>query len=91
MLALGIYWLLSALSGTAISKYLSGFRVNGFGTVLIVAGVDGILHAVLSTILKIILFLPMWLIFGLFVSVINACLLYITEELLDSQQFPDRT
>ena len=84
MLALGIYWLLSALSVTAISKYLPGFRINGFGTALIVAGVYGVLHAVLSKILKIILFLPMWLTFGLFVLVINAFLLYITDELLDS-------
>ena len=84
MLALGIYWLFSALSVMAISKSLPGFRVNGFGTALIVAGVYGVLHAVLSKILKIILFLPMWLTFGLFALVINAFLLYITDKLLDS-------
>ena len=84
MLALGIYWLLSALSVTAISKYLPGFRVDHFGTALIVAGVYGVLHAVLSKILKIILFLPMWMTFGLFALVINAFLLYITNKLIDS-------
>ncbi|MDH3599618.1 MAG: phage holin family protein [Candidatus Tectomicrobia bacterium] len=84
MLALGMYWLLSALSVTAISKYLPGFRIHHFGAALIVAGVYGVLHALLSTILKMILFLPMWLTFGLFALVINAFLLYITDELLDS-------
>jgi putative membrane protein len=84
MFTLGIYWLLSALSVTAISRSLPGFRINHFGTALIVAGVYGVLHVLLSKILKIILFLPMWLTFGLFALVINAFLLYITDKLLDS-------
>ncbi len=84
MLSLGLYWLLSALSVTAISKYLPGFRINHFGTALIVAGVYGLLHAVLAKLLKIILFLPIWLTFGLFALLINAFILYITDELMDT-------
>ena len=83
MLALGAYWLLSALSLTAIAKFLPGFRINHFGTALMVAGVYGILHVLLSTILKIILFLPMLLTLGLFAFVINAFILYLTDKLLD--------
>lgn len=83
MLILGAYWLLSALSITAISSFLPGFRINHFGTALIVAGVYGILHVLLSTILKFVLFLPMILTLGLFAFVINAFILYLTDKLLD--------
>ena len=83
MIALGAYWLLSALSLTAIAKFLPGFRINHFGTALMVAGVYGILHVLLSTVLKVILFLPMVLTLGLFAFVINAFILYLTDKLVD--------
>lgn len=83
MLALGLQWLLSAVSLTVISNLLPGFRLNNFATALIVAGIYGILHALFAWFLKVIFFLPMFLTFGLFALIINALLLYVTERLVD--------
>lgn len=46
VVSLAFQWLLSALSMTAISKFLPGFRLNGFGAALIVAALYGGLHVV---------------------------------------------
>ncbi len=83
MLSLGLQWLLSAVSLTVISYLLPGFRLNTFGTALIVAGIYGILHVLFSSILKIILFLPMFLTLGLLAFMINAFLLFVTTRLVD--------
>jgi uncharacterized membrane protein YvlD (DUF360 family) len=45
---------------------------------------DGALHARWSTLVKIILFLPMRLTLGRFALVVNACLLYTTDKVLDN-------
>lgn len=83
MLRLVLQLVLSALSVTAISKFLPGFYVKNFGTALMVAGVYGILNVLLSKILKIIFFLPVFVTFGLFVLIINAFLLFLTNKLLE--------
>ncbi len=77
MLAIGIQWLLSAVSLTVISILLPGFRLKNFGTALIVAGIYGVLHVLFSSILKTLFFLPMFLTLGLFALIINAFLLYV--------------
>ena len=83
MLALGLQWLLSAVSLTIIANVLPGFRLLGFTTALIVAGVYGVLQVLLFWLLKVIFFLPMILTFGLFALVINAFLLYLTDVLVE--------
>ncbi len=83
MLSLGFQWLLSAVSLAIISNVLPGFRLKNFGTALIVAGIYGVLHVLLSSILKAIFFLPMLLTFGLFAFIINAFLLFVTDKLMD--------
>ena len=82
MFRLLLQWVLSAVSLTAISKFLPGVRVENFGTALIVAAVYGILHVVLFNILAIIAFIPRLLTFGLFDLVINAFLLFLTDKLV---------
>ena len=84
MLSLVFHWLLSAVSITAISKLLPGVHVKSFGTSLIVAAVYGILHVLLFKILAFIFFVPRFLTFRLFDLVINAFLLYLTDELLEN-------
>ncbi len=84
MLSLLLQWVLSAVSLTAISRFLPGVRVKNFGTAMIVAGAYGVLQVVLSKILQIIFFIPVFLTFGLFVFVINAFLLFLTDKLLDN-------
>jgi len=83
MLALGLQWLLSAVSLTIISNVLPGFRLRGFSTALIVAAIYGVLQVLFFWLLKVIFFLPMLLTFGLFALVINAFLLYVTDAIVD--------
>ena len=49
MLRLLLQWVLSAVSLTALSKFLPGFRIGHFGTAMIVAAVYGVLHVLLIT------------------------------------------
>ncbi len=84
MLSLLLQWVLSAVSLTAISRFLPGVRVKNFGTAMLVAGAYGVLQVVLLNILKIIFFIPVFLTFGLFIFVINAFLLFLTNKLLDN-------
>ena len=83
MLRLLLQWVLSAVSLTALSKFLPGFRIGNFGTAMIVAAVYGILHVLLYPLLAIIFFIPKFLTFGLFVFVIDAFILFVTDKLLD--------
>jgi putative membrane protein len=84
MLRLILQWLLSAVSLTLLAKFLPGFRIQGFGTAIVVAAVYGLLHVLLYRILAIIAFLPMFLTFGLFGFVISAFLLFLTDKLVEN-------
>ena len=78
-----VQWLLSALSFVAVSKLLPGFHVPGFGSALVVAAVYGILHVLLYRVLVFFAFIPVVLTFGLFIFVINAFLLFLTDALVE--------
>ncbi|MGQ4806987.1 hypothetical protein NKDENANG_00325 [Candidatus Entotheonellaceae bacterium PAL068K] len=84
MIRLLLQWVLSAVSVTALSRFLPGFRIGTFGTAMAVAAVYGILHVLLYPILAFIAFIPVALTFGLFVFVINAFILFLTDKLLDN-------
>ena len=58
--------------------------MKNFGTAMIVAGAYGVLQVVLLNVLKIIFFIPFFLTFGLFIFVINAFLLFLTNKLLEN-------
>ena len=86
-----IYLLLSAGSLTAIARFLPGFHLRNFGHALLAALVYGVLQTLLSGILGFIAFIPMLLTFGLFVFVINAFLLYLTDKLLEGFEIENLT
>jgi putative membrane protein len=78
-----LQWLLSALSLLIVSKLLPGFHVHSFGSALVIAVVYGLLHVLLYKVLVFLTFIPVFLTFGLFIFVINAFLLWLTDVLLD--------
>jgi putative membrane protein len=83
LLPLLLQWVLSAVSLTVLAKFLPGFRIKNFGTAMVVAAVYGGLHVLLYKLLVFIAFIPVFLTFGLFVFVINAFLLFLTDLLID--------
>ena len=78
-----LQWLLYALSFMIVSKLLPGFHVRDFGSALVVAAVYGVLHVLLFRVLVFLAFIPVFLTFGLFIFVINAFLLFLTDALLE--------
>ena len=78
-----LQWILYALSFMIVSKLLPGFHVRDFGSALVVAVVYGVLHILLFRVLVFLAFIPVFLTFGLFVFVINAFLLFLTDALLE--------
>ena len=84
MLRLLLQWVLSALSLMVVAKLLPGFRIQDFGSALVVAAVYGVLHVLLYRVLVFLAFIPVILTFGLFLFVINAFLLFLTSALLDN-------
>lgn len=83
MFRLLLSWFLSALSFIIVAKILPGFRIKSFEKALVVAAVYGVLQFFLFKLLVIIAFIPIILTFGLFVFVINAFLLYLTDLLVE--------
>ena len=78
-----LQWILSALSFMVVSYLLPGFHVRDFGSALVVAAVYGVLHVLLFRVLVFLAFIPVFLTFGLFIFVINAFLLFLTDALLE--------
>jgi putative membrane protein len=83
MIGMLISWVLFAAVFLGLSKLLPGFHVRSFGTALIVAAVYSILHILLFKIFVILAFIPVILTFGLFIFVINAVILWLTDLLID--------
>jgi len=78
-----LQWILSALSFMAVAQLLPGFHVRSFGSALVVSAVYGVLHVLLFRVLLLLAFIPVFLTFGLFIFVINAFLLFLTDALLE--------
>ena len=78
-----LQWVLSAASLTILSKFLPGFHLRHFGTALVVAGVYGILHTLLFWLYAFLAFIPRFLTFGLFDLIFNACILFVTDKLVE--------
>jgi len=81
-------WLLQLLlNGVVVlivAKIIPGVRVNGFGSALLTAGVYALLSLLLKWLL-VVLTIPFIIVtFGLFLFVLNAFLLWLTDKLLDS-------
>jgi putative membrane protein len=81
-------WLISALSLWLTAQILPAifpwlqFRIAGFGTALIATVVIAVVNATIGVLLKIIAFPLTFLTLGLFLFVINACLLKLASMLV---------
>ena len=74
--------LMTAIAILVVAKLMPGVRVRSFGTAIVVALVFSVLHALLFGLL-VFLTLPITIVtFGLFLFVINAFLLWLTNQLV---------
>ena len=72
-----------------LAETMPGMRVDGFGTAFLVAVVYGLINVTLGTVLK-ILSIPFIVIsIGFFLFIINAFLLWITDELFEGFEIRD--
>lgn len=75
--------LITSISLLIVSQFLPGIKVKNFETALVVSVVYGVLSALLFKLL-VLLTLPITLLtFGLFIFVINAFLLWLTDKLVE--------
>lgn len=83
--------LLKGLVVLGVAKVVPGVRLKGFGSAVLVA----LVYATLSVLFKwlmVFLALPMIILTaGLFMLVINAVLLYVTDKLLESFEIKSKT
>src|SRR5260370_20769444 len=70
-----LHWLFSAASLLVVAPSVPGFYVKGFLYAMHAAAIIGLVNATLGLFLKIITFPLTVLTFGLFLIVINACML----------------
>jgi putative membrane protein len=68
-------WLLSALALWIVARIVPGIEVRGFGDAMIATLVIGIVNAVAGPVLRFLAWPITFLTLGLFLLVINACLL----------------
>ncbi|MCL8007979.1 phage holin family protein [Gelidibacter japonicus] len=74
--------LLTAIAVVVLAKFLPGVEVAGFTSAIILAILLGILNAILKPIL-VILTLPITILtLGLFLLVINACIILLADEFM---------
>lgn len=82
-----IGWVLLALAFFGVSKTLPGFRIDRFGTALVVSAVYSLLHVVLHFILFNILWILtipfVVLTLGLIYFAVNAAILWFTDKLIE--------
>jgi putative membrane protein len=68
-------WLVSALALWIVAQIVPGIEVSGFGAAMIATVVIGIVNAVAGPVLRFLAWPLTFLTLGLFLLVINACLL----------------
>jgi putative membrane protein len=83
LVAFVVSLLLGAVAFLIVARVLPGFRLRGgFGSALLVAFVYGVIKALLWSVL-VVISLPLVVVtLGLFIFVINAFLLWLTDKLL---------
>ena len=78
-----IAWMAFSLSVFVVARILPGVRIEGVGTAIVVAAVYGILKFIFYWIL-VFISLPFIIVtLGLFLVVINAFLLWVTDKLIE--------
>lgn len=70
-----LHWVFSAVSLLLVAQFVPGFYVRGFLYALLAAAIIGLVNATLGLFLKIVTFPLIIITFGLFMIVINACML----------------
>jgi putative membrane protein len=76
-------WVAFSLSVFVVARFLPGVRIQGLGTAIVVAAVYGTLKFLFYWVL-VIISLPFIIItLGLFLIVINAVLLWVTDKLIE--------
>jgi putative membrane protein len=84
--------LLGGVGVLIVSKVVPGFEVKGgFGTAVVVGLVYGILKVLLQKLLIVLAFPVVLITFGLFIVVINAFLLWITDQLVSGFEVKSKT
>lgn len=68
-------WLISTVALLVVAHFVPGFVVHGFGAALLAALVLGLVNATLGSILKLLTLPLTFLTLGLFLIVVNACML----------------
>ena len=83
-----IIWnlLLLSLAVFAVSKFLPGIRCKNVGTAVAVAVVYSVINFIIGWFLVLISLPAIVLTLGLFIFVINAILLYITDKLIEDYE-----
>jgi putative membrane protein len=83
VVAFGLSLVLGGLAFLIVARLLPGFEVRGgFGSAVLVAFVYGVIKALLWKLLVILSFPLVLLTLGLFIFVINAFLLWLTDKLV---------
>ena len=83
MLDLILHFLILALVIFAMAELMPGFEVPSYGTALAVAVVYGLINVTLGSLLTFLSLPVVILTLGLFTLVINAGLLWITDQLIE--------
>jgi len=78
--------LLLSLAVFAVSKFLPGIRCKNVGTAVAVAVVYSVINFIIGWFLVLISLPAIVLTLGLFIFVINAILLYITDKLIEDYE-----
>jgi putative membrane protein len=84
-----LHLLLLAATILIVAKSVPGVHVEGLGTALMVAIVYGLINLVLGSIFKILAIPFIFITAGLFLFVINAFLLWLTDQLLEDFEIED--
>jgi putative membrane protein len=75
-------WVISALSLWLTAQIVPGVRIAGFGTAMIATVVIAVVNATIGVVVKFLAFPLTFLTLGLFLFVINACLLKLASMLV---------
>ena len=75
-------WVISALSLWLTAQIVPGVRIAGFGTAMIATVVIAVVNATIGVVAKFLAFPLTFLTLGLFLFVINACLLKLASMLV---------
>lgn len=77
-----LHWILSAFAVWIVSEVVPGFEISGAGSALFAALVIGLVNGTIGFFLKIVTFPLTVLTFGLFLLVINAITLLLSDAIV---------